>query len=175
MKNLPVTVGILSDSHGYLNPEIRDTVNRCDYIVHAGDIFTAEVLSQLKPRQALIAVAGNNDYPAVWKAEDIDIVSALPKAARLELPGGLLIVEHGHRLGNHPDHDQLRWDHAEARLVVYGHTHHRALDQSAEPWVLNPGASGKARTHGGPSCMVLHATDTEWSIDTFVFEQKQAC
>ena len=87
----------------------------------------------------------------------------------LTLPGGLLVVEHGHRLGGMPSHDDFRWDHAEARLVVYGHTHIRVIDKKEEPWVVNPGASGKERTHGGPSCLVLHASETEWRIDTIVF------
>jgi hypothetical protein len=43
------------------------------------------------------------------------------------------------------------------------------MDQDAKPWVVNPGASGKVRAHGGPSCMVLHASDDEWRIDTVVF------
>lgn len=164
-----VIVGILSDSHGYLDPRIEKTVNQCDYIVHAGDIFNAQVLEQLKPKKELTAVAGNNDYPAAWKAEEAEIVSALPDTSKLELPGGLVIVEHGHRLGNQPDHDQLRWDHAEARLIVYGHTHHRVIDQSTEPWVVNPGASGKVRTHGGPSCLILNASESEWAIESVLF------
>jgi hypothetical protein len=164
-----VIVGILSDSHGYLDPRIEKTVNQCDYIVHAGDIFNAQVLEQLKPKKELTAVAGNNDYPAAWKAEEVEIVSALPDTSKLELPGGLIIVEHGHRLGNQPDHDQLRWDHAEARLIVYGHTHHRVIDQSAEPWVVNPGASGKVRTHGGPSCLILNASESEWAIESILY------
>ncbi len=174
MNHNTVTVGILSDSHGFLEPGIRDAVNQCDYIVHAGDIFNADVLAQLKPAKELIAVAGNNDFPAFWSEEEADIVSALPKTAKLELPGGLLIVEHGHRLGNHPDHDQLRWDHAEARLIVYGHTHHRVIDQKAEPWVVNPGASGKVRTHGGPSCFILNATEEQWTFETILFAEEEA-
>lgn len=149
-------------------------MNRCEYIVHAGDIFNAQVLEQLKPGKELVAVAGNNDFPAFWHTDEEHIVSALPKKAELELPGGLLIVEHGHRLGNHPDHDQLRWDHAEAKLIVYGHTHHRVIDQKTEPWVVNPGASGKVRTHGGPSCFVLKASEAEWEIETFLFAEEAA-
>ena len=170
MNSNHVTVGILSDSHGYLDPRIKDTVNQCDYIVHAGDIFNAHVLEQLEPKNELIAVAGNNDYPAFWQDEEADVVKALPKNNRLQLPGGLLVVEHGHRLGNIPDHDDFRWDHADARLIVYGHTHRRVVDQKEEPWVVNPGASGKIRTHGGPSCLVLHASEDEWKIDTVVFK-----
>lgn len=163
------TVGILSDSHGYLVPAIRDAVNACDYIVHAGDIFNADVLEQLQPKKRLIAVAGNNDLPARWAREEAEVVRALPKTASLQLPGGKLVVEHGHRLGNHPDHGRLRADHDDARLIVYGHTHHRIIDQQQTPWVVNPGASGKVRTHGGPSCLLLHASLDEWRIEERVF------
>lgn len=172
MINNSVSVGILSDSHGHLDPRIKNTVNQCDYIIHAGDIFNAHVLEQLHPKKELIAVAGNNDYQAVWDESEADIVNALPATSKLELPGGLVIIEHGHRLGNHPEHDQFRWDHAEARLVVYGHTHKRVIDQDAEPWVINPGASGKVRTHGGASCIVLNASEEDWSFETFLFEEE---
>lgn len=173
MNNTSTTVGILSDSHGYLDPRIKEAVNHCDYIIHAGDIFNAGVLEQLQPKKELIAVAGNNDYEAAWDNQEADVVNALPQNARLELPGGLLVVEHGHRLGNMPDHDDLRWDHAEARLIVYGHTHRRVIDQKEEPWVINPGASGEVRTHGGPSCLLLSASEDEWKIETVLFEDKQ--
>ena len=171
MTNNSVTVGILSDSHGHLDPRIKDTVNQCDYIVHAGDIFNAHILEQLQPKKELIAVAGNNDFPAFWDESEVDIVKALPKNGKIELPGGLLVVEHGHRLGNQPDHDDFRLDHADARLIVYGHTHRRVVDQKEEPWVVNPGASGKVRTHGGPSCLILHAGENEWKIDTILFKE----
>ncbi len=167
--NNNVTVGILSDSHGYLDPRVAEVVNQCDYIIHAGDIFNAHVLEQLKPKRQLIAVAGNNDYPAFWEVSEVDIVKALPKESVLELPSGTIVIEHGHRLGNHPEHSDFRKDHAEARLVVYGHTHKRVVDQDTQPWVVNPGASGKIRNHGGPSCLVLHASEDEWTIDTVLF------
>ena len=168
--NNKVTIGILSDSHGYLDPRIKDAVNQCDYIVHAGDIFNADVLQQLKPKNELIAVAGNNDLPALWSEDEAEVVKALPKNHTLDLPGGRLVVEHGHRLGNMPEHDDFRLDHADARLIVYGHTHRRVIDQKEEPWVVNPGASGKVRTHGGPSCLLLHASEKEWKIETVLFE-----
>ncbi len=169
MNKNKVTVGILSDSHGYLYPEVKDTVNGCDYIVHAGDIFNANILEQLKPKIELVAVAGNNDTAALWDSAEAAVVRALPKVHKLTLPGGDLIVEHGHRLGNNPDHTDLRWDHAEARLIVYGHTHKRVVDQKEEPWVVNPGASGKVRNHGGPSCLILQASESEWKIETILF------
>ncbi len=168
------TVGILSDTHGLLDERVRSLVNGCDHIVHAGDICGADILDALSPRLMTHAVAGNNDYEQAWEASESAVVNALPKQIKLELPGGLLIVEHGHRLGNYPDHDQLRWDHAEARLVVYGHTHKRIIDQTGEPWIVNPGAAGQTRTKGGPSCLILHASVDNWTIDEKVFPEQHA-
>lgn len=169
-----VKVGILSDTHGYLDSRIAEVIRECDYAIHAGDIMGAHVLSQLRPRQSVIAVAGNNDFPAMWDKSEATIVSALPSTSQMELPGGLVKIEHGHRFGAYPDHDQLRWDYAEARLVVYGHTHKRVIDQNAEPWVVNPGAAGKERTKGGPSCLILNASESEWIIETVLFADTEA-
>ena len=172
--NSTVNVGILSDTHGYLDPRIAEVVNQCDYVVHAGDIMGAHVLAQLQPRTGLIAVAGNNDHPALWNREEAEVVAALPEITDLVLPGGTVRIEHGHRLGGFPDHAQLRWDHADVKLVIYGHTHKRIIDQQAEPWILNPGAAGRERTKGGPSCVVLAASATEWKFETVLFADAEA-
>jgi predicted phosphodiesterase len=119
----------------------------------------------------LHAVAGNNDYAgaAGWLATDHGLVNSLPRLLRLALPGGELVIEHGHRLGDRPDHARFRSDHGDARMVVYGHTHRRIIDREAEPWVVNPGAAGNTRTRGGPSCLVLIADANNWEIEEFVF------
>ena len=169
-----ISVGILSDTHGHLDDRIAKVIRDCDYAIHAGDIMGAHILNKLHPRKSVIAVAGNNDLPATWHKNEVTIVSALPKSTQLEFPGCVIIIEHGHRLGGFPDHEQFRWDHAEDRLVVYGHTHKRIVEQTAEPWIVNPGAAGKERTRGGPSCLVLHASASKWHIDTILFEDKAA-
>ena len=174
INNNTVKVGILSDTHGFLDQRIADVIRDCDYAIHAGDIMGAHILEQLKPRLDVIAVAGNNDHPSIWNQQEADIVSALPKVTDLELPGGTIRIEHGHRLGGFPDHDQLRWDHAEVRLVVYGHTHKRIIDQQAEPWIVNPGAAGRERTKGGPSCLILTADEAEWTFEPIVFSDTEA-
>lgn len=169
-----VTVGILSDTHGYLDQRIAEVIRDCDYAIHAGDIMGAHILEQLHPRKVVIAVAGNNDVAAMWNRNEADIVSALPKSTSLKVPGGTIGIEHGHRLGGFPDHDQLRWDHADVKLVVYGHTHKRIIDKQAEPWIVNPGAAGRERTKGGPSCLILSASEVEWTIETVLFADTEA-
>jgi len=169
-----VTVGILSDTHGYLDARIAEVVNACDYAIHAGDICGADVLDRIRPRRRLIAIAGNNDVAAMRDTGDAAVVTRLPDRERLDLPGGSIIIEHGHRLGGFPDHQQLRRDHADARVIVYGHTHRRVIDQSSQPWVINPGAAGRERTKGGPSCLVLTAAADDWHIEACVFEDEDA-
>jgi uncharacterized protein len=160
-------IAILSDTHGVLSAEVAALVTACDLAVHGGDVGGAAVLDALRPRQGrIVAVRGNNDLPDKWPSQDRERLSALPLRDTLELPGGLLVVEHGHRaLPATRRHAVLRARYPQARAVVYGHSHHLILDQDALPWVLNPGAAGRARTYGGPSCILLHIRGEHWSLE----------
>ncbi len=160
-------VALVSDTHGFLDARIASVVQQCDWVVHAGDVGAALVLNALRPRGGrVVAIRGNNDVLAKWPAEDAGVLDGLPLEAVLELPGGRLVVVHGDRCGPASRrHEWLRRRHPLARAVVYGHSHHPVCDRSAEPWVLNPGAAGRARTCGGPACMVLHATRREWHVE----------
>ena len=164
-------VAILSDTHSHLSPDIMAVVETCDVAVHAGDIGCREVLDSLQSGAGnVVAVRGNNDRSFLWPSHDADVVNALPEIAELQLPGGKLVVEHGHAHGSYsPDHDSLRMAHPGAKMIVYGHTHKRVVDQSKTPWVVNPGAAGRTRNHEGPSCLVLHAGHHSWEIDAFRF------
>jgi len=160
-------VAIISDTHGFLDERVAAIVASCDYVVHAGDICKASVLDALKPQQGtVVAVAGNNDLENMWSPAESQIVNELPQVAELDLPGGKLVVEHGHQHGmSSPCHDSLRRAHSSARVIVYGHTHKLVIDKSGSPWVVNPGAAGRIRTHGGPSCLILIADENQWSLE----------
>ncbi|MCB1866423.1 MAG: metallophosphoesterase family protein [Chromatiales bacterium] len=172
----PVRVAIVSDTHAMLDPRIAALVADCDIAVHAGDIGALEVLRELRPRSGnVIAVRGNNDEPRGWPAIDHTALATLPWETDIELPGGRLAVEHGHRAGTVAQrHARLRDKHAGARAVVYGHSHRLVIDRDARPWILNPGAAGRARTHGGPSCLVLTASARAWRIEAKRFEPLRA-
>ncbi len=167
----PVTVAIVSDTHGYLDSRIERLIHDCDYAIHAGDILGASVLNAMQPRRGVvIAVSGNNDVLEKWPEHERDVVSGLKTMSELELPAGRIVVEHGHRHGHHaPRHDLLRRAHPSARAIIYGHSHKMVCDTGVEPWVLNPGAAGRVRTHGGPSCLVLTASSQEWTIEAVRF------
>jgi putative phosphoesterase len=166
-----VSVVILSDTHAQLHPEIETLVRECDIVIHAGDICDGGILDALQPRSGrVIAVAGNNDHEHSWPEHQSEQVKSLPHIASLELPGGLIKIEHGHRHDMiKPDHEDLREAHPEARMVVYGHTHRKVIDDFKLPWVVNPGAAGDTRTRGGASCLVLTASDNLWKLDSYRF------
>jgi putative phosphoesterase len=168
----PVRVAIVSDTHGYLCPNVLEVVEGCDLAVHAGDIGSAGVLLRLQEAAGSVhAVRGNNDVPGLWAGDELEVLATIPPLLELNLPGGTLAVEHGHVQGHmSPDLVSLREAHPGARAVVYGHTHKLLIDCADDPWVLNPGAAGRVRNRSGPSCLVLDAGPDTWQVEKFKFE-----
>lgn len=164
-------VAIVSDTHGIVDARIVDCVRRCDYAVHAGDVGNAGVLAALRPRlETIFAVRGNNDVASKWPPADADVLAALPEIACVELPGGVLVVTHGHRAGSARErHTRLRRQFPQARAIAYGHSHRLVCDQDEPIWVLNPGAAGCSRTFGGPSCLLLEASRRCWKVEVLRF------
>jgi putative phosphoesterase len=164
-------VAIVSDTHGFLDPRVAEAVAQHDCAVHAGDVGGAPVLEALCPRRGLVyAVRGNNDLPHKWGVNEAARLSSLAETLLLALPGGVLAVVHGDRVGRPSErHGRLRAKFPDARAVVFGHSHHRCVDKSARPWILNPGAAGKARAYGGPGLFSLHASRRRWTVRELIF------
>lgn len=155
---------LIADTHGYLDPRIAAVAATCDQVVHAGDIGADAVLAECAAAAATVhCVGGNNDRPERWRGDPAACV-ALPRTLRLALPGGTLAVVHGDAWPARERHRRLRAAFPEAAAVVYGHSHRLTVDDTATPWVLNPGAAGRSRTFGGPSCLVLDADRTGWRL-----------
>ena len=163
---------VVADTHGYIDERIAELAGTCDIAIHAGDILAPQDLDQLRPKSGKIyAVRGNND-----RIRDSGVLAELPDQYMLSLPGGKLCVEHGHRIWDTKNyHHRLRQKHQqlEVRAIVYGHTHRLVCDKDKRPWVLNPGAAGKVRTYGGPSCLILTVRNTRWHVKPLRFELKK--
>lgn len=152
---------VLSDSHGFIHPEIIKITSQCDFAIHAGDIINEDTLEQLNPKHKLIAVKGNND----------NHIDSLNSVEFIELQGGKIAIEHGHLHGYLlPSHESLRLTYPEVKLIIYGHTHKQVIDKTITPWVINPGASGEIRNNGGSKCLVINISDSkEWIITPYTF------
>lgn len=168
------SVLILSDTHGHLHDSIAQMSKCVDWVVHCGDIGDAHILSQLQPRIRVVGVFGNNELPSRVSAEDGRLFDSLPEVAELELPGGVLAVVHGHRQKPaRRRHELLRKRFPSARAIAYGHSHKKLIDHSDRPCVINPGAAGRDRTFGGPSCILLQAQVSTWYFSCHRYSLKR--
>jgi putative phosphoesterase len=166
-----VRVLIVSDTHGAVDARIVALADRCDLVLHGGDVGSADVVDALAgTRREVIAVRGNNDVAQKWPTAQALRLAALPLERIVELPGGRAVVVHGDAYAARERHAALRRAYAGARVIVYGHSHRLLIDDAQAPWVLNPGAAGKARTNGGPSCLLLDATDDAWRVEALRFD-----
>ena len=164
------TVALVADTHGVLDPRVGELARGADLVIHAGDVGGQAVLDALAAGGArVIAVHGNADTPRHWPDDEQELRARLPAEAAIELPGGTLVVEHGHRFPARTRHRRLREAHTGAAAVVCGHSHRQVLDLEATPWILNPGAAGRARTYGGPGCILLQAAVTRWHVQPHRF------
>ena len=162
-----IKVGILSDTHGCIDPNIQQILTSADWIVHAGDVMGVSVLQALEGlvgQGRVVAVAGNNDAGG----QDSN-GNSLPRVAEVSLPGGALVVTHGDQFGMDLTHEKLRAVWPEARTIVYGHTHRLVCDREGLPWVLNPGAAGRTRVREGPSCLMLTVDSDGWTVEIHQF------
>ncbi len=166
-----IRIIIISDTHGFIDPRILELVKGCDAAIHAGDIGSKEVLESLRSQcRCLFAVSGNNDLECKWDPAESETVRSLRPVHTIALPGGLITVEHGHTIRDtRRYHEVLRRRYPNSRAVVYGHTHARVIDRSESPWIINPGASGRVRTRGGPPCLILEATSVSWAVTEHCF------
>lgn len=142
-------LGLISDTHGTLRPEVFQHFRDVDLILHAGDVGDPHIITELESLAPVHAVWGNVD--------GFEVRHATEEEFRLELEGRAVVVVHGHRLGS-PDAEKLRSVYPEADVIVYGHTHRPRVDRDATGLVVNPGAAGPARFDIGPSVARLRLT-----------------
>jgi len=143
-------IGLISDTHGKLRSEVFDALRDVDLILHAGDIGSLDIVTELATIAPVQAVHGNTD--------DFDVRNRYGEALEVDADGRHIVVVHGHLLGA-PTPARLRAQHPHADAIVYGHTHQALLDDSARPLVVNPGAAGPARFRIKPSVAVLEVPE----------------
>ncbi|MEM7402302.1 MAG: metallophosphoesterase family protein [Pseudomonadota bacterium] len=161
-------IGVLSDTHSYINPKIAAHLADCDIILHAGDIGSFTVIKQLREIcKDVICVCGNNDNAWQWHQGEHNELKTIPQIAEVSLAGGMIIITHGDEYYADYEswHTQLRENFSNAKAIVYGHSHRFVCDQSQQPWVLNPGAAGETRTQKhGVSCLHIYTDSQDWKV-----------
>lgn len=129
------TVGVVSDTHGTLRPEVLRLFRGVDLILHAGDVGDPQILTDLATLAPLRAVEGNVDG---W-----DVRREVEEDVELEVTGVKVAVAHGHRV---TDYGALLDRYPDARVVVHGHSHVPKVDRrEGGRLLLNPGSAGPKR------------------------------
>lgn len=136
-----VEIGLISDTHGLLRPDVHEALAGVAFILHAGDVGGQEILDELALIAPVLAVFGNTDPPDAPR---------LPAEVECEIGGLRLHVSHGHELGR-PTPDRLLARYAAADVLVFGHTHKPLIARAGSRLVVNPGAAGPRRFDLTPS------------------------
>ena len=140
-------LGVISDTHGLLRPEVFDIFKAVDHILHGGDVGKLAILKDLEALAPVTAVYGNTD--------GLELRSRLPQVATLQLDGFDIVVTHGDQLGS-PTPAKLHAAFPRAEVIVYGHTHRPLLELVDKTvTVMNPGGAGAARFGLKPSVGIL--------------------
>jgi putative phosphoesterase len=131
MNHTTTLIGVLSDTHGLLRPELLSALANVDHILHAGDVGNADILTTLRNIAPVTAIRGNIDTHGPC--------ATLPATEAIELSGCLIYIVH-----NLEDLD-LNPHAASIDVVLYGHSHKPSIDHRRGVLYLNPGSAGPRR------------------------------
>lgn len=137
-------IGLLSDTHSYLDPRVFDYFAECDEVWHAGDFGTLEVVDALRAFKPLRGVYGNIDGATI-RAE-------MPLDLRFECEGLPVYMTH---IGGYPGRYEprvrklLEEDPPHNGLFISGHSHILKVmpDKKLDFLHINPGACGNEGWH----------------------------
>lgn len=149
MSPTPITVGVISDTHGLLRPEATEALKGSDLIVHAGDVGGTQILEQLRSIAPTFAVRGNVDT-GPW-------AQGLPTTEVVQVGPLHLYVLH--------DIAALDLDpHAAGfAAVIFGHSHRPGAESRRGVLYLNPGSAGPRRFTLPISLAKLHLSNGQLS------------
>lgn len=141
-------IGIISDTHGYLDPKIPVLFKGVDHILHAGDVGSPLITFQLAEIAPVTAVTGNTDQGLPLKETEV-----------IELGGRRFLAHHIVEPRELGDSLQRQIKRAKPDVVVFGHTHKRFCQILGGILFFNPGYAGKQRFHLDRSVAILQWTD----------------
>lgn len=149
-------IGLLSDTHGWLDPRVLHHFDDCDEIWHGGDIGSPMVAERLASHTKLRAVHGNID--------GVDVRDRYPAWLQFSCEGIRVWMTHivGHPPGYHPSVRTALSCDLPPDVLVGGHTHvlrvWRDL-KNASLLYLNPGACGKVGIHNVRTLLKFQIVD----------------
>lgn len=143
-------IGVISDTHGYLDPRVEKLFAGVDHILHAGDIGYPTIVLELQFIAPVTAVLGNTDSDIGFRLTET-----------IELARRKFLVHHIVNPWALGDHVQTRITKEQPAAVVFGHTHRKFAQLVNGILFLNPGYAGKPKFGTERSVAILHLDDQE--------------
>ena len=141
-------IGVISDTHNFLDPKVQKLFEGVDHILHAGDVGRPGLILQLEQIAPVTAVLGNTDEPGFhYRLTEV-----------VELGGRKFLVHH--IVDAHAPDEILkrRLDREQPAVVVFGHTHKQFCETIGSTLFFNPGYAGKSRFGMARSVAILQCT-----------------
>ncbi len=138
------TIGLLSDTHGWLDASIFSALAGCDEIWHAGDFGTIAIADELQQKTGLPlrGVYGNIDGQ--------DVRTVYPETASFRLESLTVLMQHiGGYPGRYAPGIKMKIRETGAGLFISGHSHILKIqfDPALQCLHINPGAAGHHGWH----------------------------
>ncbi len=150
-------IGVISDTHGLLRPEVIASLQGVDHILHAGDVGNIEIIDTLRTIAPITTIRGNIDIYGPC--------AELPATEMVELGGLFFYLVHSVK-----DLD-IAPIAAGVHAVISGHSHSPAQETRKGVLYLNPGSVGPRR-FGLPIAMAfLNISGNKINVKPIQFER----
>jgi hypothetical protein len=138
-------IGVISDTHNYLDPQVLELFAGVSHILHAGDVGTQAVIQNLESVAPVTAVLGNTDSGLNLKQTEL-----------VEISGRKFLLHHIVNPRTPGDDLKTRMAGAHPDVVVFGHTHRPFCESVGGILFFNPGYAGQPRFGLERGVAILH-------------------
>jgi putative phosphoesterase len=143
-----VKIGVISDTHGHLDPRVEKIFAGVDRILHAGDIGYASIILELEFVAPVTAVLGNCDGDIGYRlTETVTVGSKKFLIHHIVNPYALSDTVQQLLAKEKPD------------AVVFGHTHRKFAEPINGVFFFNPGYAGQPKLGTERSVAILHCEE----------------
>lgn len=144
-------IGVISDTHNFLDPRVAKLFAGVAHILHGGDIGATRLIWELEKIAPVTAVLGNTDDPALH----FRLTESIEAGRRKFL---LHHIVNPHALS---DELRERIDRERPDVVVFGHTHKPFCESIDGALFFNPGYAGHSRFGMPRSVAILEIAGKE--------------
>ena len=145
-------LGLISDTHNYLDPRVPRIFEGVDHILHAGDVGLPLIIVELEQIAPVTAVVGNTDEGLPLRETEL-----------VTLAGKKFLLHHIVTPGEGSPRIVVKLKTEVPDVVMFGHTHKPFAQQFGRTLFFNPGYAGKQRFDLPRSIAIMEICDGEIS------------